>query len=455
MVTVGRQFARFARFARIATTAVVLAGGWWPNSAHAEVESINAQLVRSRFALIRADSSYRAWTNVDESAALRQAQTITGGPLAGQLVAVKDNIDLDWLPTSAGTRVLQDRLPQRNATVVDRLLTAGAIVPGHTNMDTWARGVRTASETTGATANARNPRLGPMGSSGGTAVAVALGHADAGLGTDTCGSIRYPAAANLLYGLRPTPGLVSRSGVIPLSPTQDVVGPIAPTVASLAAILDVIAGPDERDPLTLLAPGRERTYTDLLRMDPSNRRLRIGFVTSLGPYRRDRNGQTMLTRMEDAGIDIVDVLLPALPGASVINVESPVTRALVLAGEAEGAWLTRLNAHLTPRDRPAYARLLAERATVTGRLTDLLDANRLDALAYPTIPHLPARRGAAQPSANCHLAATSGLPALAIPHGMNADNVPVPGIDVLGRRFDEATLLIIGQRMQQRSPLPR
>ena len=220
---------------------------WCGGSAGAQVEPRSVDVVRKRFVTIRAHSSYRVWTNLNEGVALQQAQTGIVGPLTGQLVAVKDNIDLDWLTTSAGANALKDRHPRRNATVIDRLLAAGAIIPGHTNMDTWARGTRTVSETNGATANARNPRLGPMGSSGGTAVAVALGDADVGLGTDTCGSIRYPAAANLLYGLRPTPGVISRSGIVPLSPTQDVVGPIGPTVASLAVVLDVIGGPDPRD----------------------------------------------------------------------------------------------------------------------------------------------------------------------------------------------------------------
>ena len=437
------------RFGSVAATAVVLASGWWGRAAGAQGESTNVQLVRSRFRLIRAERSYRVWTNVDEQEALKHARAEIIGSLTGQLIAVKDNIDLDWLPTSAGTRVLRNRLPARNATVVDRLLAAGGIVPGHTNMDTWARGVRTVSETTGATANGRNPRLGPMGSSGGTAVAVALGHADAGLGTDTCGSLRYPAAANLVYGLRPTPGLVSRSGVIPLSPTQDVVGPMGPSIASLATILDVIAGPDQRDPLTLLAPVRERTYTDLLKARSSEQRWRIGVVTSLGPYRRDRSGQTMLTRMQNAGIELVDVDLPVLPAASVIESESPRTRAMVRAEAEEGSWMTSPTNTIFSQNGPEYARLLAAQTTVTARLTDLLDANRLDALAYPTTPFLPALRGAPQPSANCHLAATGALPALAIPHGMNIDGVPVPGIDVLGRRFDEATLLAIGQDIEQ------
>lgn len=442
MVGHGHRGPAVSFVAVVVTCAVSLVAG---PGARAQSESANVISTRARFASIRAHSSYRAWTNLDEDVALVQAQDAVDGLLAGQIVAVKDNIDLDWLPTSAGAQVLRSRQPARNATVVDRLLAAGAIIPGHTNMDTWARGVRTVSETLGSTANGRNAQYGPMGSSGGTAAAIALGDADVGLGTDTCGSIRYPAAANLLYGLRPTSGLVSRSGIVPLSPTQDVVGPIGPTIASLARVLDVIAGPDPRDPLTAAAPTRSTTYTDLLASVDSTRKWRVGVVRSLGPFRVDDTGRTMIDRLRASGVELVEVSLPALPNASVIDLESTATRSMVKAGLDEQTWMTSPTKELVTTDTRRYRQLLAARLLVTQRLVAALDTNRLDALAYPTTPYLPAKRGERQRSANCHLAATSGLPALAVPHTMNASNVPVPGIDLLGRPFDEATLLAIGQ----------
>ena len=420
--------------------------------ASAQSESDAQARIRARFELIRAHSSFNAWTNVDEDSAVQQSRSVDRSPLTGKVVAIKDNIDLSWLPTSAGALALKDRRPTRNATVVDRLLAAGAIIPGHTNMDTWARGVRTVSETTGSTANARNPKLGPMGSSGGTATAVALGDADAGLGTDTCGSIRYPAAANLLYGLRPTAGLVSRSGVVPLSPTQDVVGPIGPTVESLATILDVIAGPDDRDALTQTAPERTRTYADLLQSVDPSRAWRVGVIRSLGGYRPDLAGTTMLDRLRAAGVELVEVALPSIPTASVIDIESRITRSLVLAGVDETRWIPTAAWPLEPSSNRTYRQLLASRKTVAQRLTSLLDTNKLDALVYPTTPFLPAPRGARQSSGNCHLAATSGLPALAVPHGMGPNGTPVPGIDLLGRPFDEATLLALAQRIEASTP---
>ncbi len=401
------------------------------------------QSVAARFALIRSHAAYRHWTGLDEGTALAQARSAPSGPLTGLMIAVKDNIDLAWRPTSAGATALRNRRPTQNATVVDRLLAAGAVVAGHTNMDTWARGVRSVSETNGATANARNPTRGPMGSSGGSAVAVALGEVDGALGTDTCGSLRYPAAANVIVALRPTPGLVSRAGIVPLAPTQDVVGPMARDVRTLARLLDVIAGADPRDPLTQLAPRPDRTYTEHLQAQPGSlgagpRRWRVGVVRTLGPFRRDSTGRTMLDKMRAAGIELVEVSMPAAPFSSVINDESAATRPLVLAGASETRWLVDA---LRVTNRPGYTSRLRDRKLSASRLNALLDADRLDALAYPTTPFRPAPRGQPQASANCQFSATSGLPAVALGHGVDADDIAVPGVDLLGREFDESTLL--------------
>ena len=409
--------------------------------------------VMARFALIRSHADYRHWTGIDEATALSHARGAPSGLLAGLMVAVKDNIDLSWLPTSAGASALRNRRPTRNASVVDRLIGAGAVIAGHTNMDTWARGARSVSETTGATANALNPTRGPMGSSGGSAVAVALGEVDGALGTDTCGSLRYPAAANVIIALRPTPGLVSRAGVIPLAPTQDVVGPMTRDIRMLARLLDVIAGADPRDPLTELAPRPDRTYTEYLQKEPSARlrRWRVGVVRTLGQFRRDATGRTMLDKMRAAGIELVEVSMPTAPFSSVIDDESAATRPLVMGGADESRWLVEA---LRVSNRSRYVSRLRDRKLSASRLTALLDRNRLDALTYPTTPFGPAPRGQGQASANCRFSATSGLPALAIGHGVEADDIAVPGVDLLGREFDESTLLRLGLAITEPSAGP-
>jgi amidase len=430
------------RIGGVVVTVVILALTALPLRAAEAIDNADVVAkVRNRLGAIEAHRSYRHWTGIDERQALTQAADAPAGSLRGLVIGVKDNIDLSWLPTSAGANALAKRRPTTNATVVDRLLAAGAVIPGHTNMDTWARGVRSVSQTTGATANARNSTYGPMGSSGGSAVAVALGEVDAALGTDTCGSLRYPAAANLVLGLRPTPGLVSRAGVVPLAPTQDVVGPLARDVSTLAAVLDEIAGPDSRDPLTTQAPARDHTYTDRLK-DVATRKTtwQVGVVRTLGSYRTDVTGDDMLTRLRAAGVTLVDVNLPRLADASVIDDESAATRPLVLADQPETMWLVE---PLRVGNARAYERRVTARGRNADALIALLDRNGLDALVYPTTPFAPALRGARQLSANCSVAATSGLPALALPHGLDARGVPVPGVDLLGRPFAEDQLLAL------------
>ena len=398
-------------------------------------------LKRAEMEIDRTEKQHRAWLRLDLDAARTQAsrvqQSATDSPLRtlnGLVVAVKDNIDTDWLATTAGAVALRDRRPPRNATVVDRVIAAGGVIPGKTNMDTFARGVRTVSQLGGQTRNAIDPAKSPGGSSGGTAVAVALKHADVGVGTDTCGSLRYPAAYNGIYGLRPTPGLVSRSGILPLSPTHDVVGPMARTPRDLALLLDVMAGPDDRDPLTLTAPPHA-SYVAGLSAAP--RSARLGVLRDRGTFRADTSGRTALSLLRAAGFELVEVKPPSLTLPNVINEEFAVLKPQILNGTLnESDWLGGMRIRTRAYDMKT-AQLRSDRLT----LLKFMDANALDALVYPTTPFPPASIGAAQPSANCSLSASTGTPALALPHG-----APSPGVDVLGRPFSEDLLLEVAER---------
>src|SRR5579864_6779859 len=177
------------------------------------------------------------------------------GPLLGIPVVIKDNYDTADLPTTAGSVALEGSIAERDAFQVRRLRDAGAVIVGKTNLHEFARGITTVSSLGGQTRNPYDPTRNPGGSSGGTGAAVAASFAAAGLGTDTCGSIRYPAAHNSLVGLRPTMGLSSRSGIVPLAHSQDVGGPLARTVTDVAIILDATAGPDPDDPVTAQSAG--------------------------------------------------------------------------------------------------------------------------------------------------------------------------------------------------------
>lgn len=373
------------------------------------------------------------------------------GPLDGLPVTVKDNIEVAGVATSAGAVALQRLGPvTRDAPVVARLRAAGAIVVATTNLDTWARGVRGRSEVRGQTVNPVRPGRNAGGSSAGAAASVAAGWVPLALGTDTCGSIRYPAAATGLVGLRPGSGVLSRAGVVPLSPTQDTVGVIAADPSLIAAALTAMAGPDARDPAagsTALAP------------DGPGPAPRIGVVLSMGRWRVGADGTTVLDRLRAAGAVLVPVRLPVVPGASVIEDESLASRSLYLAARRAGdagtgpdPWLDPLRLAAGVADQRGWRRRVAARAQVRDRLVDVLDASDLLALATPTSTADPAPLGARQASGNCHLSATSGLPAVAVPGPLDRSGVAVVGADLLGRPGSELALLGMAGRVLGASP---
>src|SRR6516225_6301645 len=215
-------------------------------------DRIEAQLDRVR----DLNPSFRAFTTVDEAGARGRAQEIDAaeakgrwlGLLHGMTIAVKDNIDTAGIRTACGSLLFADRIPNADARVVESLRRAGAIIMGKASMMELAFGVRSLDAVGGQCRNPWNPNHVPGGSSGGSAAAVALDLCDAALGTDTGGSIRMPAAFCGVAGLRPTHGLVSNRGVLPVSVSFDTVGPMARRVEDLARVLCAIAGYDREDP---------------------------------------------------------------------------------------------------------------------------------------------------------------------------------------------------------------
>ncbi len=418
-----------------AVVVIAVASFLTPTTARSQTAQL--PIDRAEANIVRTHKQYRAWLRLDLATAHAQAAAISASAvdsplrrLNGLVVAVKDNIDTSWLPTTAGARALRNRQPPQNATVVDRILAAGGVIPGKTNMDTFGRGVRTISEIGGQTRNAIDSDDAPGGSSGGTAVAIALGQADVGIGTDTCGSLRYPAAYNGIYGLRPTPGLVSRAGIIPLSPTHDVVGPMARNPLDLAMLLDVIAGHDPRDPLTDSSP--ELSYAHIA--VPPDARLRVGVLHDRGVYRTAGSGRSSLTLLTSAGVELVEIELPLLSLPNVINEEFAVLKPRILNGSlVDTEWLGGVLG-ITTR---TYQLKLHQMRTDRTNLIAFLDAKNLDAVVYPTTPYKAVPLGSPQPSANCSLSSSTGLPAITLPH----PDAPIPGIDVIGRPFAETLLL--------------
>jgi amidase len=178
------------------------------------------------------------------------------GPLHGIPVVVKDNYETIEMPTTAGSIALAPFHPRADAFQVQRLKDAGAVIIGKTNMHELAAGITTISSSGGQSKNPYDLHRNPGGSSGGTGAAIAANFAVAGMGSDTCGSIRIPAGNNNLVGLRGSQGLSSRTGIVPLSRTQDIGGPIARTITDLAIMLDATVGPDPADESARLGEGR-------------------------------------------------------------------------------------------------------------------------------------------------------------------------------------------------------
>ncbi len=236
------------------------------------------------------------------------------GPLHGIPVLIKDNIDtLDGMSTTAGSLALLGSRPQSDAFVAAQLRKAGAVILGKTNLSEWAN-IRSSHSTSGWSGRGgltRNPYAldrNPCGSSSGTGAAVSANLCLAGIGTETDGSVVCPSSANGLAGLKPTVGLVSRSGIVPISHSQDTAGPMARTVRDVAILLGAMAGVDAGDPATPASQGKSfRDYTRFL--DPAGLKgARLGVVRKYFGFSDavDQLMERLIVEMKNAGAEIID-----------------------------------------------------------------------------------------------------------------------------------------------------
>ena len=251
---------------------------------------------------------------LEEADALDRERAASGprGPLHGIPVVVKDNFDVAGLPTTAGAIALAGWYPPDDAFQVARLKAAGAVIIGKANMHELAYGMTTVSSAGGQTRNPYDPTRNPGGSSGGTGAAVAANYAAAGMGTDTCGSIRMPSFHHALAGLRGTQGLSSRDGIVPLALTQDMGGPLAKTVTDVALVLDATVGFDPADEVTARSRGQLPDSYAAYLTEGALAGARIGVVTWLvGDAPEDEPGAAViraaLETLETAGAAVVDV----------------------------------------------------------------------------------------------------------------------------------------------------
>ncbi|MCZ4063957.1 amidase family protein [Oxalobacter aliiformigenes] len=414
---------------------------------------------------------------------LRSAGKVLG-PLHGIPVVLKDNYDTDDMVTTSGSRALATLLPRKDAFTVDRLRKAGAVIIGKTNMTEFARHGMTISSLGGQTLNPYDLTRTPGGSSGGTGAAVAANFAVMGTGSDTMNSIRSPSSANSLVGIRPTRGLVSRSGIAPCSFWQDMGGPIARSVADAAIMLNVMAGYDPSDSSTVVVKDRKiPDYTQALDKDGLKRRKIALLTTNLGndpEVRRivdiavkdiEKQGATVVM------MDVPELYIPRLSKENDVQQweqkidldkylkaqgdASPVKNIneLVATGQLTpsiAAEMASIAAGKDPENDPEYHARLARNAELRDKVVKLMEEQKIDAFLYPLQSILVVRTNDArgQAARNGQMASLTGLPAITLPGGFSkpSDTAPlgVPvGIELMGKPFSEETLIGMGFAYEQ------
>jgi amidase len=419
------------------------------------------------------------------------------GPLHGIPVLIKDNIaTADRMHTSAGSLALAESIAPRDSFVAERLRAAGAVILGKANLSEWAnfRGRRSISGWSGRGGQCRNPYVldrSPSGSSSGSAAAAAANLCAIAVGTETDGSITSPGSACGIVGIKPTVGLVSRAGIIPISHTQDTAGPLTRTVADAAALLGALAGEDPRDPATRGSSARGADYTRFL--DPDGLRgLRLGVARKryTGVHRAvDRLFETVLGQLKEQGAVLVDpvdlttedrlgeaentvltyefkadlnaylaALGPSAPVRTLADViafnEHAGDRELLLFGQET---MVRAQAK-GPLTSPEYLRALARcRRSARAEGIDLVvGRHRLDAIVCPTstpprpIDVVDGDGG----GADCTTpAAVAGYPHVTVPMGY-VFGVPV-GLSFFGRAWSEPVLIKAAYAYEQASKVRR
>ena len=412
---------------------------------------------------------------LEEAAALDREREEKGprGPLHGIPIVLKDNYDTHDMPTTASAVAMAGFVPPDDGTQVRRLREAGAVVIGKTNLHEFARGIETISSLGGQTRNPYDPRRNPGGSSGGTGAAVAANFAAVGMGSDTCGSIRIPAANNNLFGLRVTQGLSSRDGIIPLSHTQDVGGPLARSMVDLVTVLDATVGSDPADPQTAGADEHlPDSFTEYLKAD-ALQVARLGLLTdymkTFAPYGEVTDVvEVAVDTMRKQGAAVIELQIEGLDellrNTSVINSEfttdvedylrasgAPISSVeeLLESGQYHEALESRYRSSLeNADDTEEYNRRLANRDVLATLLVETLATNDLDALVYPTLRVKPVFVGEGQYASMCRPSAHSGLPAISMPAGFTGDGLPV-GVELMARPFDDGRLVALGYAWEQ------
>ncbi len=408
------------------------------------------------------------------------------GPLHGIPILIKDNIaTADRMETTAGSLALVGARPPRDSTLARRLREAGAVILGKTNLSEWAnfRSNRSTSGWSGRGGQTRNPYAldrNPSGSSSGSGVAAAASSCAGTIGTETNGSIISPANACGVVGIKPTVGLVSRAGIIPISHTQDTAGPMCRTVADAAVLLAALAGTDPADEATAEADQRRDDYVRALDAD-GLRGARLGVLRPGFSPKTDVVYEQALTVLRQRGAELVDVTIqasmagqgdflqyefktdlerylaewaPTSPMKTLDDIIAFNRREAARELRYFGQETLEASARRGPLTTPEYLQIRdrLRRATREEGIDAALSANRLDALVAPS--GAPARpidlvSGDAGGGGSAGLAAVAGYPHVTVPMGF-VHGLPV-GLSFFGRAWSEAALIRLAFAYEQAS----
>ncbi len=457
-------------------------------------------IVEESLAAIEAlNPKLRAFLKVDGNGARQRAEELdaarqageTLGPLAGVPIALKDNLCTRGLETTCGSRILEGYRPPYDATVVERLRGAGAVIVGKTNLDEFAMGSSTENSAFGPTSNPWDASRVPGGSSGGSAAAVAAGLVPVALGSDTGGSIRQPASLCGVVGLKPSYGRISRFGLVAFGSSLDQIGPLTSTVAEAAALFSVLAGPDPRDGTCDERPAPD-SLAALEKRDVS--RLRIGVpraafgagveasVTAACRASLDALSARG-ARLIDLDLDWSDLAIPTYYLVATSEASSNLARydgvryGSRAAGHEDliGMITASRGAGFGPEVKrrillgtyalsagyyDAYYRKATQARALMGRQFAAA-FEQVDVIATPTspTPAFPIGEKSEDPLQMylCDVfsvpANLVGLPGLSVPCGASADGLPI-GLQLMARRFDETTLLQAGACLEDARPEP-
>lgn len=404
--------------------------------------------------------------------------------LHGVPIILKDNFDTFDMPTSGGNIAMKDSQPTKDAFLTKKLRDAGAIIIAKSNLHELARAGWTMSSLGGQTLNPYDLTRTPGGSSGGTGTSIAANFAVAGMGSDTVNSVRSPASANSLVGLRPTYGLLSRTGIIPAALTQDMAGPITRTVADAAVLLTVMAGVDPEDPVTKAAEGHiEADYTKYLDKNALKGK-RIGVVRKIVGEDPEVNRvfEKALETLNTLGAELIEIADPNFNTGKIskecdvqvwesnpnldeylksLGDKAPtkLSKDLIASNTMDQSILKLMNNSqaLYPNNLtdPAYKTALVNGEKLRDLVKKTFADNKLDAFVYPHQQVLVSKvTDNAQPGRNGILASIAMTPAITVPGGFSTPTADAPlgvpiGIEFMGLQWSEPTLLGMAYSYEQ------